>query len=470
MAEANVPTAGDAGASPTEAARRLLGERYTLGEVIGRGGMATVYRAHDEHLGRPVAVKIFQPGIDLVDAGPRHRREVTLLATLRDPGLISVLDADLEAAEPYLVTELVDGPTLSQRIKGGGPLPDDQVARLGATLCQTLAYVHRHGIVHRDVKPANILLAASDDDPLGQPKLVDFGIAIAAEATRLTSVGVTLGTANYISPEQLRGTEITPATDIYSLGLVLIEALTGRPAYPGTGIEAAMSRLTRPPEIPPSVGQGLRAVLAEMTASDPAARPEAEHAGRRLGELASSDLAPSWVTQVVPLAEADDAVNSPDDITTAQQRRARAVAVAAVVIVALAGIAAVASFTGRKSPGPLDQSPPAATATAGRPSPAKLRTGHQSNSAPAAPTPVVASRSSQPNPPVRPGPSGIRATRASAPAGSAGPSTPATTLTTAPSTTTTGSSSSAPVSSSEPASTPPSTTSSSTPPNPPPTS
>jgi serine/threonine protein kinase len=193
--------------------------------------MSTVYRAYDHRTAREVAVKVFRPGVDL-HAEQRYRREVQLLSSLHDPGLVAVLDADLgygtsPAVKPFLVTELVDGPTLSQRIRNA-PLEEAQVAQLGAALCRTLAYVHDHGIVHRDVKPSNILLNARTD--VAEPKLVDFGIAIAEDDTRLTTDDMTVGTANYLSPEQVRGEPVTPASDIYSLGLALIVSITGRHA------------------------------------------------------------------------------------------------------------------------------------------------------------------------------------------------------------------------------------------------
>jgi serine/threonine protein kinase len=365
----------------------VLGDRYELGEIIGRGGMATVYHSTDHRMGRAVAVKVFHPGVELADADQRYRREVILLSGLRHPGLVSVFDADLDAAVPYLVTELVEGPTLSQRIRVA-PLSEHQVARLGAALCRTLAYVHGHGIVHRDVKPANILLAAPDDDPLGLPKLVDFGIAIVAEATRLTSVDVTLGTPSYVSPEQLRGGPVTPATDIYSLGLVLLEALTGQVAYPGTGIEAAVAHLSRAPAIPPDASPGMRAVLAELTASEADARPAAEQAAQCLDELTSTDLAQSLTTQVVPLTEGP---RHTAVLVTGRRGRARAI-VAAMILAAIAGIAAIVSFTSQTSSGPGGPSSPRQAA----PSSGSSSTPHQTRTTapvsvttPGAPAPAV---------------------------------------------------------------------------------
>ena len=272
---------------------RVLGERYELGEVIGRGGMSTVHRAHDRLFSREVAVKVFRPGTDL-HGDRRYRREVQLLSALNAPGLVTVLDADLgETASldtmPYLVTELVEGLTLSQRIKQSR-LTEEQTSRLGAALCRTLAYVHQHGIVHRDVKPSNILIPADAVDDLSAPKLADFGIAVAADDTRLTMHNSTVGTANYLSPEQVRGEMVTPASDVYSLGLVLIEALTGEYAYPGTGLETLIVRLSQPPNIPQTSNPALRALLVDMTNHDPSYRPDANGAAERLDRMATDPL------------------------------------------------------------------------------------------------------------------------------------------------------------------------------------
>ncbi|HEY3714678.1 MAG TPA: serine/threonine-protein kinase [Jatrophihabitantaceae bacterium] len=328
------------GADPVPEAGAVLGDRYQLGEILARGGMSTVYRGLDHRTGRDVAVKVFRPGTDLGDADLRFHREVALLSSLNDPGLVAVVDADPgNAAEPYLVTELVVGPTLSQRIRHA-PLTEHQVALLGAALSRTLAYVHEHGIVHRDVKPANILIAAPTEEHLGTPKLVDFGIAIAADGTRLTSANLTVGTPNYLSPEQVRGESVTPASDVYSLGLVLVEALTGDVAYPGTGLEAALARLSRPPLVPADTSRELRAVLTAMTASGPADRPDARQLAGRLDQVADTALAAS----------------------SAPQQRSIVIAAAAVVatIAGIAGIAAVLSMSAPRQPAPANIAPPQA--------------------------------------------------------------------------------------------------------------
>ena len=255
----------------------VLDGRYVLGECLGQGGMARVYRAVDTVLDRTVAVKVFDQHSALPDGEVRRAAEVRLLAGMNHPGLVMVYDAgrdDSNLRDPfsYLVMELVDGTTLAKVISHG-PLPRPAVAAIGAQLAAALDHVHSRGVVHRDLKPANVLLARVPEGTVA--KLADFGVARLVDSTRLTGYGTTLGTPNYLSPEQATGDEVTPATDIYSLGLVLLEALTGERAYPGLGIEAVVQRLHHRPQIPERFGPGWTSLLTAMTASEPAARPDA---------------------------------------------------------------------------------------------------------------------------------------------------------------------------------------------------
>ena len=352
----------------------LLNDRYELGRVIGSGGMSTVHRAYDRHTGHEVAVKISRPTAELADADGRTRREVDILSGLDDPGLVAVLDASAGegATPPYLVTEFVDGPTLAQWIRRS-TLTESQTARLGAAMCRTLAYVHARGIVHCDIKPANILISGNTEDDLVAPKLADFGIATAGNGTRLTINGATMGSANYLSPEQVRGDRITGATDIYALGLVLIEALTGALAYPGTGVTAAMARLNRSAVIPHDAGSGLRAVLAEMTARDPVDRPNAGRAARIFEEIAAGSdgsLADEILLLGRPVTEADERTV----VTTRRAPRRRVIfaAAAAVILAGCAALTATLTSTGSTSHRPAPQAaPPAATPSRPTPSPAQ---------------------------------------------------------------------------------------------------
>ena len=275
----------------------FLGQRYRVTELIGTGGAASVHRATDENLGRVVAVKLFRPSVQEDDDYRRQHTETLLLATLNHPGLVTLLDAGVHQDDDgrvlsYLVMELVDGPDLRRTLKSG-PLPPVSVASLGADLADALAYVHSQGVIHRDVKPANILLYPQDHDSRLYPKLTDFGIARMVEATVATAHGATIGTANYLSPEQAQGGAVHPSTDIYSLGLVLLESLTGEKAFPGPIVEAAVARLLRDPEIPAALGEDWVELLRAMTARLPDVRPAAHEAAAALRLLATEpDAAP----------------------------------------------------------------------------------------------------------------------------------------------------------------------------------
>jgi eukaryotic-like serine/threonine-protein kinase len=248
----------------------VVAGRYALGEVLGRGGMAEVYRAWDQVLERPVAVKMLHLATSDAAARARFARETSTLAKLNHPGLVTVLDAGTVKDRPFLVMELVDGAALSTWVRGAG-LDPRYVAAAGAQVADALRYVHGAGIVHRDVTPANILLARD-----GRVLLADFGIArLAADTAHLTAQGLMVGTVGYLSPEQVTGGDVGPAADVYALGLTLLEALTGASAYPGPAAEAALARLTTPPLIPKTLPPPWPDLLRQMTAHHPSERPTA---------------------------------------------------------------------------------------------------------------------------------------------------------------------------------------------------
>ena len=209
------------------AQREHLG-RYTLEDVLGRGGMAVVYRGRDEELGRPVAVKILADNLAGDEAfRERFLREARLAARVAHPNIVDVYDwGEGDDGRPYIVMEYVDGETAGELLARRGKLEPDEAVELAVQVCGGLEHAHAAGLVHRDIKPQNLLLR-----PDGTLKIVDFGIARAEHGTRLTEVGSVLGTAAYLAPEQAAGGEITPAADIYALGVVLYELLTGRTPY-----------------------------------------------------------------------------------------------------------------------------------------------------------------------------------------------------------------------------------------------
>ncbi|MDS0135640.1 serine/threonine protein kinase [Amycolatopsis sp. CM201R] len=245
----------------------MLGGRYEVGRLIGSGGTARVYRAYDVRLTREVAVKIYDR--DAVALDQRRRlREMTIQGSISHPGVVALLDSGTENGRTYLVMQLVEGENLAERLLGG-PLPAADVTALADGLAEALAHVHARRIVHRDLKPANVFLSA--DGPL----IGDFGIAHALDTTHITGTGLIPGTAAYLAPEQVSGEPAGPPADVYALGLILLECLTGQREYPGTMVEAAMARLTRPPRIPEDAPATLAYTLRRMTQREPADRPTA---------------------------------------------------------------------------------------------------------------------------------------------------------------------------------------------------
>lgn len=258
----------------------LLSGRYRIDALIGRGSESTVYRAHDELLQRDVAIKLFRE--DSADNAHlrRQSQEVRILAGMTHHALVTLYDAGSDQASDetrlrYLVMELVRGSDLRNRASQG-PILAAHMAWIGYDLADGLAFIHHHGIVHRDVKPANILLVDySIDDRRPRAKLSDFGVAIMSGNARSDDDGGTSGTPAYLSPEQAAGEPAGPASDIYSLGLVLLEGLTGKMAYPGAPLQAAVARLLRDPEMPEELAPMWATLLTSMLARNPADRPRA---------------------------------------------------------------------------------------------------------------------------------------------------------------------------------------------------
>ena len=328
----------------------LLHGRYRLAERLGSGGFADVFRADDEVLGRPVAVKVFR-----FDAGARDERridaEVRTLAALDHPGLVTIFDAGVdgsgdrygsEVPVPFLVMELVSGPSLAVRLSAGA-LRSGETAIIGRQVADTLAYVHGQGVVHRDIKPANVLLEQQDPQSSPVVKLTDFGIARLVGSPRITLHDTAVGTPNYLSPEQVEGVPAGPASDIYALGLVLLECLTGQLSYPGTGIEAALGRLHRQPAIPDHLGPQWVGLLRAMTDRDPGARPDAGQVAGALAQFA--EPATGLTLPSLPLDGPRDKTSPVQTMRLPARERRRRIGVRGLLIgfaaIVAAGIAAV---------------------------------------------------------------------------------------------------------------------------------
>lgn len=262
-------------------------QRFVLEREIGAGGMARVFLGRDDVLDRPVAVKILNPHHSGTDIGARFRREGRTAASLSHPNVVQVYDAgedELEGHEvSYIVMEYVPGGDLKALIDEKGSLPSDELAGLGSEVASGLAHAHEKGVIHRDIKPHNILI-----DAYGRPKLTDFGIARALDATQATRTGSYLGTALYSSPEQLRGEKVTPKSDVYSLGMSLYQAAVGEAPFGGTPIEVASQHVSREPDAPSALGvdlsDGVEALILDCVQKDPDRRPTAEEVHERLRE------------------------------------------------------------------------------------------------------------------------------------------------------------------------------------------
>jgi len=258
---------------PTETPR-VFSERYELNHLIARGGMAEVYRAHDRLLDRPVALKVLFPELS-VDRSfvERFRREAQAAANLSHRNIVPVFDWGEDSSTYFIVMEFVDGRPLSSVLKSSGPLSAERTADIGADVAAALGYAHKHGVVHRDVKPGNVLI--TDD---GQVKVTDFGIARAVNTEEsLTQTGAVMGTATYFSPEQAEGIGVDARSDIYSLGVVLFEMVTGRPPFLGESPVSVASKHVRdvppaPREINPKVPPTFEAIILKCMAKDPAHR------------------------------------------------------------------------------------------------------------------------------------------------------------------------------------------------------
>ncbi len=269
----------------------VISGRYQLGDRLGSGGMSTVYKAIDRVLERTVAVKVLAEHLsDDEKFVARFRREALAVAKLIHPNIVQVYDTGVDDGRHYIVMEYVEGRSGAQLLQTRGRLGPEVAVEIGVQSCAGLEYAHRQGIIHRDVKPGNLMViggpagrrgapASPQDPPTGEMtvKLTDFGIARAAEQTRLTQVGSVVGTAAYLAPEQARGEEATPASDVYALGVVIYQLLTGRLPWEGTTLaELAIRRENERPLAPssydPGVPETLSTAVLRSLEGDPALR------------------------------------------------------------------------------------------------------------------------------------------------------------------------------------------------------
>jgi serine/threonine-protein kinase len=264
-----------------------LSGRYETGERLGSGGMSNVYKATDLILERTVAVKILAEHLsDDERFVARFRREALAVAKLIHPNIVQVYDTGVDDGRHYIVMEYVEGRSGAQILQRQGPVEPEMAAEIGVQACAGLDYAHRRGIIHRDVKPGNLMIVGG---PVGGGemtiKLTDFGIARAIEQTRITQVGSVVGTAAYLSPEQVRGEEATPSTDVYALGVVLYQFLTGRLPYEGSSLaELAVRQQNEQPLAPSTYNEDVPGPLGSAVLRALEGDPNRRYASA--GELA----------------------------------------------------------------------------------------------------------------------------------------------------------------------------------------
>jgi len=265
----------------------LLG-RYQPVSLIARGGSSLVFRGIDTTLDRDIAIKISSAGTDL----DRYYDELRLLASLSHHGVVSIVDAGIDTyspsdPRPFLIMELVRGHTVRDTLRMR-PLTPKEIGGIGYEVAEALDYVHSRGVIHRDISPANIMLTDyGTGSARPRARITDFGIAI--DHTLETYTDVLTGTIAYVSPEQAQGIPLTGATDIYSLGLVLLECFTVERAFPGADLESALARLESDPVIPKTVPKPWRRLLADMTAREVFDRPTAAEVQKEIRSILRRD-------------------------------------------------------------------------------------------------------------------------------------------------------------------------------------
>jgi eukaryotic-like serine/threonine-protein kinase len=333
----------------------VIADRYELEELVGTGGMSSVYKARDRLLERNVALKVLHPHYsDDAEYVERFRREARSVAQLSHPHIVTVIDRGEDGGQQFIVFEFIDGENLKQLIGRIGPLPVRRAVELALEIADALAFAHDHDLVHRDVKPQNVLLT-----PDGDAKVTDFGIARSLDVEQgVTQTGTVLGTSNYLSPEQASGKPVTPATDVYSLGVVLFELLTGEVPFPGENFVAvAMKHINEPPpdltEKRPDVPLRLVAAVERALEKDPSRRFQsmgefASELQQCLAEMASADEERTFIATSPVLKQ------SRPHRVRATRRRWPLVALVLLVAAAavVGGILALGDSKGKKPSGP----------------------------------------------------------------------------------------------------------------------
>ena len=276
----------------------MVANRYALSVPLGRGGMGVVWRARDAVLGREVAVKevVFPPTMPDEERRPaqaRVMREARAAARLNHPGAVTLYDVVKDGGGTFIVMELINAPTLADLVRSDGPLPAERVARIGAQVASALEAAHQAGIVHRDVKPGNVMVPGN-----GTAKLADFGIASLQGDPQLTSTGLVIGSPAYMAPEQAKGEESGPPADFWALGATMFYAVEGEPPFDrGTSIATLAAVVNDPPRIPRRAGH-LTPLITALLAKDPGSRPSGPELRAELGRLAA--VPPSPPTEVLP--------------------------------------------------------------------------------------------------------------------------------------------------------------------------
>jgi eukaryotic-like serine/threonine-protein kinase len=341
-------------------AARVVG-RYELVRPLGHGAMATVDLVQDVELDRPVALKRLAENLARdEDLRRRFLREARLAARLAHPNVVRVFDVGEDGGRPFIAMEYVEGETLAELVARRGALPPAETAALGVQACAGLAAAHAAGLVHRDVKPQNLLLGAD-----GLLKLGDFGIAVGHDGTRLTVAGTVLGTVGYLAPEQARGEQVTAAADIYAVGAVLYELLTGEPARTAASLtELGAEDGFRPPDVAGRLPQAPAELVAATTAClsvRPEDRPPSAAALARL-------LAPVASEAETASLPADPEQRATEILATSPAPRSRRwttrrLAAVGAIVAAAGGLAAAPALSGggqaqRPAPGPHAVAPP----------------------------------------------------------------------------------------------------------------